>query len=712
MKKTFVIILCICIIQAFAEVTINPEIPVPEQTLSITYNSTGTPLEDAASVMIRYGYNGWVSPVESNMAQQSSNQWRFSYTVPADAEQIDFVFHSGDTWDNNDSSDWHYAKYADPSSYPTGSTITSPYGAGAVFKVWAPNATKVSVRGSFNGWAETTDSLTKDSSSGIWSGFVSNATDNDQYKFYITSSTGATLWKIDPYAKDTINTTDNGILVHDNYQWNDNDWQIPNHDDMVIYELHVGSFSGRNDGLTTFPGTFRNVVDTHLNDLKAAGVNMVEIMPIHEFPGGQSWGYNPVHFFAPESDYGSPEDLKYMVDTLHQNGIGVILDVVYNHVSNDDNNLWEFDGSENIYFEGGGDTDWGPRPNYAATAVYDFFVDNGVYWIETYHMDGLRLDATAAMHVDDPTGQGWNLMKSIRAAAKTANSRAIIIAEELPNDSYVTMPESEGGAGFDGQWCDNFHDKFKEELNEIKALQDPDLSVMANAIANSGFDRPNMEAIKFLENHDEIGNVEDNRINKIIDYNDPYSEKAIALSKVFTGLLLVSPGVPMLMQGQEFLEDTDFDDDLSHRIDWSKATTYKNIREFYRQTCQYRLSRGSLKGSSSIEFYHTNQSAGVFAFQRYDSNGDVSVVVANFSSTDFSTYNLGFPSSGTWYELLNSQNVKYDGTASSLNKIITASSPGMDNMNASATLNIPKYSLMLFNQTESETYVDTWSLFQ
>jgi 1,4-alpha-glucan branching enzyme len=294
-----------------------------------------------------------------------------------------------------------------PSTYPLGANLVrSGEGTGVVFRVWAPNAQFVNVPGQFNAWANTGASLmVKDASSGVWSLHVPTATTGQEYKFYVRSadfSSESQRYKIDPWSRDTVNTTGNSVIRGDGstYNWQATDWQTPDRDNMVIYELHIGTFSGNGDGAASYPARYRDVVDRHIEDIKAVGANMVEIMPVHEFPA-TSWGYNPVSFFAPESDYGNPDDLRYMVDKLHQNGIGVIVDVVYNHVSNSDNNLWNFDGNQNIYFFGDncmGQTPWGAtRPKYTEAQVRALLVENARYWIEEFRMDGIRVDATSFM---------------------------------------------------------------------------------------------------------------------------------------------------------------------------------------------------------------------------------------------------------------------------------------------------------------------------
>lgn len=587
----------------------------------------------------------------------------------------------------------------DSAAYPLGATIVEEPGeSGVVFRVWAPNATSAHVAGSFNSWSATATPMTLESAaSGIWSTHVANALEGQEYKFVFNGN----HWRVDPRARNTVNSNGNGIIEDDgsDYPWQATEWETPPHNEMIIYELHVGSFSGNGDGVTNYPAKYRDVVDAHLDDIIAAGANMIQIMPIHEFPGERSWGYNPSHFFAPETDYGTPDDLRYMIDTLHQNGIGVILDVVYNHTSNSDNNLWMFDGSdENIYFYSTGEpcldeTTWGPRPDYREDQVAALFADNAAYWIEEFRFDGLRVDFTRAMHgYCFEEGEGWDTMKRIVNSVKAANPRAIVIAEELPNDSAVSTPQAQGGAGYDAQWCDPFGDILRGQLGQ----SDPDIGSIAFAISDSGFGRPNIEAVKYVESHDEAGNHM--RLTSVIDGDDPFSERAIGLNKLAGALTLLSPGIPMLFMGQEFMEDKKFHDGEGDRIWWGFLDTYGGVRDVFGIVGGLRQTRPSLLGDAGVQITHSNDGANVVAFQRYDGNGDVTFVVANFSGDEFTQYRLGIPAPGTWYELINTDASRFLGSGIT-NGTLIATAGNRDGQSQYVDIHLAPYALAVFSQT-------------
>ncbi|CAN5494256.1 alpha-amylase family glycosyl hydrolase [soil metagenome] len=610
---------------------------------------------------------------------------------------------------------------ADPDipTYPLGANVVpAGDGGGVVFRVWAPNAIDLHVVGQFNGFNTSSGQMAKDSGTGYWSAWVANASVGQEYKYYMNQPTNGNVYKIDPRSRDTINTTGNSIVRGDgsDYPWQATTWQTPDKNRMVIYELHVGTFSGNTDGVSNYPAKFRDVVDTHLNDIIASGANMVELLPVHEFPA-TSWGYNPVHFFAPESDYGTPDDLRHMVDRLHQNGIGVILDVVYNHVSNTDNNLWNFDGAANIYFFGDncqGSTPYGnSRPKYTSSEVRKFFTDNAKYWIREFRMDGLRVDSTRTIReYCNEAGEAWLLIGDISDAVRSANSRAITIAEELPNDASLTNPRSGGGAGYNAQWADNYNDQFRTELAKYNSAGSPDMNNIVNAIANSGFGSSNISAVKYVESHDEAGNGE--RITKVIDSTSQFSARAIGMAKVCGALTYLCPGIPMILQGEEMMENKQFGDASNARIYWGFLANYSGVRKVFGEVGALRQTRGSLKADSGYQTIAINDSSDVISFQRYDGSGDVTFVIANFGSQAFASYDVGIPSTGVWHELVNSDATAYVGTGAMMNGDVTATGTALNGQPAKITIQIPAYAVLVFSKTPVTTpsiTIDGWMIY-
>ena len=271
---------------------------------------------------------------------------------------------------------------------------------GVAFRVWAPNADAVFLTGTFNAWSEDAAAMAPEDG-GIWYVDVPGAKPGDEYRFLIHNG-DAVLSRIDPYARAVTTSVGNGIVVDPTHDWHGGDFEARSWNELVIYEMHIGTFN-RPDEETA--GTFADAIEK-LGHLKRLGVNAVQIMPATEFAGGVSWGYNPGHIFAVESTYGGPEGFKAFIKAAHKSGIAVILDVVYNHFGPSDLDLWQFDGwSENdrggIYFynDWRSETPWGDtRPDYGRREVRQFIRDNALYWLEEYHLDGLRFD----MHPPHP----------------------------------------------------------------------------------------------------------------------------------------------------------------------------------------------------------------------------------------------------------------------------------------------------------------------
>ena len=268
---------------------------------------------------------------------------------------------------------------------------------GVAFRVWAPHAQRVSVIGSFNDWDGTKHPMQAEEN-GYWYANVAEAHAGDQYRFLLSTPKGE-FKRIDPYAREVTSSVGNAIVHDPSFDWQGDDFHLAPWNELVIYELHVGTFNDQED--VNHPGKFPSV-SARLGHLKKLGVNAIEIMPIGEFAGDRSWGYNPAHIFSVETLYGGPLAFKQFVKRAHQEGIAVILDVVYNHLGPSDLDLWQFDGwCENkrggIYFynDDRANTPWGEtRPDYGRGEVRQFLLDNVLMWLEEYHVDGLRFDCT------------------------------------------------------------------------------------------------------------------------------------------------------------------------------------------------------------------------------------------------------------------------------------------------------------------------------
>ena len=537
-----------------------------------------------------------------------------------------------------------------------------PYSGGVTFRVWAPNASGVAVAGSFNSWSASANTLVSEGG-GFWSIDVSGAAVDDQYKFVITNGT-TTLWKVDPWARSVTNSVGNSVVYDDNaYNWGSSSFTTPPWNEMVVYEMHVGTF---NDSPGGAPGTFTTAI-AKLDYLQSLGVNAVELMPLSEFAGDFSWGYNPADPFTIESAYGGADSYKDFVKEAHQRGIAVIQDVVYNHLGPSDLAMWQFDGwslngKGGIYFyqDWRSSTPWGDtRPDYGRTEVRSYLRDNALRWLDSFRADGLRWDSTINIHTQNNGGggsipDGWSLMQWINDEINTTHPGQISIAEDLQNNDYITKTTGAGGANFDSQWDADFVHPIR--TNVITANDwDRDMYAVRDAIQHY-YNGSAVQRVIYTESHDEVANGSARVPEEIWPGNAGswYSRKRSTLG---AALVMTSPGVPMIFEGQEILEDGFFAD--TDPIDWTKLTTYAGIQAMYRDLIRlrrnwYNNTRG-LRGNN-VNVYHINNNDKLIAYHRWESGGagDDVVVIVNMANKSYSSYNLGMPSGGLWRVRFNS----------------------------------------------------------
>ncbi len=660
-----------------------------------------------AEVGIQVNGGGWQTFSMTYAGNDGSNSvWthtpKTAYT-PGDA--VSYYFHGYDDWgghiyDNNGGSNYSFTASLVPSARAGMGAIK--YAGGAAFRVWAPNATSVAVAGDFNSWSTTANPLAADPSGGTWSVDVTGVDYGDAYQFVINGN----LWRIDPWAKDVTNSVGNSVVYDESYTFGS--FTTPGWHDMVIYEMHVGTF---NDSPGGNPGTWQSAINK-LNHVQSLGANVVEVMPVAEFAGDFSWGYNPAHIFAPESIYGSPDDMKDFIDACHDRGIAVIIDVVYNHLGPSDLDLWQFDGwSVNnmggIYFfqDWRASTPWGDtRPDYGRGEVRSFLKDNALYWLSTFHADGLRWDSTVNIRTQNNGGggdiaDGWSLMQYINNEIDSAASWKISIAEDLQNNAWLTRTTGAGGAGFDSQWDAAFVHPIRENIIESSDAN-RDMYEVRDAIAHY-YNGDHLERVIYTESHDEVANGHSRVPEEIWPGNASswYSKKRSTLG---AGIVFTSPGIPMIFQGQEFLEDGYFAD--TDPLDWSKATTYSGIVDLYADLIDLRRNAGGktagLRGNNT-NVHHVNNTNKIIAYHRWDSGGagDDVIVVANFSGSGFASYNIGFPTAGTWKVRFNSDWSGYDAAFGNYNSYdTTAVSGAKDGMNYNANVGIGPYSIIILSR--------------
>ncbi len=530
---------------------------------------------------------------------------------------------------------------------------STPYadasGTGVTFRVWAPDATSVSVPGTFNGWNTTANNLIKEGSSGLWSGDVPAARANDQYKYFMNGS----VWKQDPRSRKVVNSADNSIVYDPNaFNWS-GDTRLPvTNSSLVIYEMHVGAFYDPTPS-SGGPGKFTDAI-TKLDYLASLGVNAVELLPILEFPGDYSWGYNLSDPYAVENTgYGGPDGLKSFVKAAHLRGIRVIMDVVHNHYGPNELDLWGFDvgTTPGIYFysaSGINNTPWGPRPNYASEGVRSYIIDNFSMWMDECHVDGFRWDAVGAMRNYDPghvsIPEADSLIQYINSVTiHSAHPGAISIAED---DS--------GGMNFDSEWGVSFGDQVINEM--VQPLDSSrDMNALQGTMDGNGFGR-----VLYTETHDLVGALNGSGAQRLpvrIQAANPTSYFARKRSMLAAAIIMTSPGIPMIFMGQETLTTNQFADNVP--LDWTRVNTYSNVVSFYHDLIRLRRNLDGVSWGltgPNISWHAVDNNAKLLAFHRWGAGPDDQVMaVINCANTQINNYQInGFPVDGTWFTTLNS----------------------------------------------------------
>ena len=586
----------------------------------------------------------------------------------------------------------------------------TPYTGGVTFRVWAPNASSVRVAGQFNNFSATANSLTAEGTTGVWSADVAGAQVGQQYKYVIN---GATPWKRDPRSRKVVSSGGNSIIYDPNaFSWSGDNFVTPSLNDAVVYELHVGTFYDP-DPFNSSPGTFWDAINK-LDYLKDLGVSVVEVMPAAEFPGQNSWGYNPSDPFAVEnSGYGGPDAFKAFVKACHQRGIAVLLDTVHNHYGPTDMDLWEFDfwnGGGNgggIYFyqsDGFCCTDWGRRPNYSRTQVRNYIKDNFRMWLDECHVDGFRWDTPYIMmhyNGDVYIPEAESLIEEINNMINTQYSRKINLTED---SGWVP--------GFHSEWRQDFHNDVAGQLITTDDTQ-RNMNALAGQVNGNG---AGLSRVIFTESHDSTGDLNGKkRLTAEIDPSDPgsyWARKRSTLGAVFT---LSSPGVPMLLEGQEMLEERPFGS--FNTLDWNKVNSHAGIVQLYKDLIHLRRN---LEGvSSGLKGLNVNVSGvdninKVLAFRRWNTGatGDDVVVVANLANTARTGYTINFPKTGTWYVQCNTDWMKYGsdyGSFGTRGSVVASGNP------VAARVDIAPYSALVFSQVappqpdiDGDNLPDSW----
>jgi 1,4-alpha-glucan branching enzyme len=588
----------------------------------------------------------------------------------------------------------------------------TPYPGGVTFRVWAPFAADVEVRGDFNNWKPGTHLFAE--GNGYWSADLAGAMVGQQYNYLLTNgASGAALTHVDPYTRAFKTRGGPSLIAPSDTQYAGRSYTTPAWNDMVIYELHIGTFV-IDKTLPRPGGTFQSAA-TKLDYFKDLGINAIEIMAAGEFETDTSWGYNPAYIFAIEEQYGGPNAFRTFVREAHERGIAVIMDVVYNHLGYPAGDMWQFDGwsqsdKGGIYFynDWRSTTPWGDtRFDYGRPEVRNYILDNARRWLQQRFADGLRWDATGWIrnvygNNNDPShdiADGWSLMQGINAEIKQTQPWKISIAEDMQGNEWLTKDTDIGGAGFGAQWEAQFVHSVRaavttadDSTRNMYAVRD----AICHAYNGDAFER-----VIYTESHDEDGNGQ-SRVPEEIWPGNAGSYFSKKRSTLGAALVFIAPGIPMIFQGQEFLESGCFGD--QNPLDWTKEQTFGGILTMYRDMIRLRRNwfnnTAGLKGQS-VNAFHVNDAAKVIAIHRWDRGGpgDDVIVLVNMANRSYGSYAIGFPRDGLWKVRFNSD---WNGYSSDFGNCpaydTNATQPGRDGMPCGASIGIGPYTAVILSQ--------------
>ncbi len=589
---------------------------------------------------------------------------------------------------------------------------------GYVFRVWAPNARAVSLVGDFNGWNSTALPMARVAENGVWECTTADANEYDAYKYYVTRSDGSSVMKADPYAYHFETRPSNASKVYTlpAYSWGDAEWQRRKAKDGVhnvpvnIYEVHAGSWKKHEDG-NAF--SYERLADELIPYVCEMGYTHIELMPLAEHPFDGSWGYQVTGYYAPTSRYGTPKELMAFVDRCHQHGLGVILDWVPGHFPKDECGLYRFDGEacyEYADWRKGEHKEWGTCVfDYGRPEVRSFLISNALYWLENYHIDGIRVDAVASMlYLDYNRREGeWvtnglggreNLdavafLRDLNTAVLEAFPHTMMIAEESTAWPLVSRPVSEGGLGFNFKWNMGW-------MNDMLryAATDPLFRSYDHGALTFSFLYAFSENFVLPISHDEVVHGKGSLINKM---PGEYEQKFAGVRQ-FLAYMMAHPGKKLTFMGTEFGQFIEWD--YKKGLDWllleypSHRTLQaytKALNAFYREQPSLWKNDFSWDGFSWIANDDAAQS--VIAFCRKDGCGDELVAVCNFTPVQREGYRIGMPHSGAYTQVFSSDAAAFGGSGCD-NGIVQTESTPWHGLEQSAVLTLPPLSVQFFKR--------------
>ncbi len=588
---------------------------------------------------------------------------------------------------------------------------------GYVFRVWAPHARGVRVLGSFNSWDRSAPVMDKITDS-IWEQFIPNAQMYDEYKYYIERPDGSFVFRADPYGFHAATRPETASKVYDlgGFKWTDGNYrrsrarrnQLKN--PINIYELHLGSWKLHEDGN---PLTYEELANELVSYVSDMGFTHIELLPVSEYPYDPSWGYQVTGYYAPTSRYGTPKDFMKFVDICHNAGIGVILDWVGAHFTKDEQGLYEFDGDccyeprDKLMQE---HPEWGTRVfDYSRYEVRSFLISNVLYWLDMYHIDGIRVDAVASMLYLDygrkdgqwhANREGGNInldavqfLRDMNAAALTFDPAALMIAEESTAFPMVTKPGYDGGLGFNFKWNMGW-------MHDMLDYMSTDPLFRKGRHNNITFSLTYAFSENFVLplSHDEVVHGKCSLLNKM---PGSYEEKFQNL-RAFYGYMMTHPGKKLLFMGGEFGQFIEWD--FKKQLDWFllEYDSHRQLQDYVRDLNHFYLEHTALwqndtdwQGFQWIACDDNAQS--VISFRRLDSKGKELIVVCNFCPVERKGYRIGVARPGTYTPVLSSDDAKYGGTGTELCPV-TAEAISQHDHPYSVELTLPPMSTVFYER--------------
>ena len=585
---------------------------------------------------------------------------------------------------------------------------------GYLFRVYAPEAKKVSVMGEFNDWNRDADYMTRDEQ-GIWEKFIPNIPEYAAYKYSVWAKSGDVFDKSDPYGFHFETRPGNATKAYDidGYEWGDASWldwrkkHLPYSNPVNIYECHLGSWKMHEDGNFY---SYRQLADELVPYVKEMGYTHIEFMPLTEYPFDGSWGYQVIGYFAATSRYGTPKDLMYLIDKAHQAGLGIIMDWVPAHFPKDGCGLVEFDGShlyeyaDPLKME---HKEWGTRVfDYGKVSTRNLLFSSAMFWIEKFHMDGLRVDAVASMLYLDYNRQGeWrpnvhggrenleavDFLRLLNEYILTDHPDVMMIAEESTAWPMVTKPGYDGGLGFNFKWNMGW-------MNDMLCYcsADPFFRKDMHDKITFSFMYASSENYILPLSHDEVVHGKCSLISKM---PPPYENQFGGLRALY-GYMAAHPGKKMLFMGGEFAQFSEWA--YQRGLDWmlldypahrQMQAYVKALNHFYLATPQLWEQDTDWRGFEWIS--HEDNRNNIIAFRRVAKDGSDIVVVVNFSPEEQQEYRIGVPITGTYEEIFTSDKTEFGGSGMANGKLKTENKP-MHGQEQSIVLKIPRFGVLFF----------------